>query len=103
MSSYTPIDEEIASCVAKVQLDQPGIGALKILAVIKQDNPDWSLSEKRLKKVLHRSSESALIARTGLDPTLNVDEIAPKVKVQLFAKGKGKVSQSDSSAKSRDW
>jgi hypothetical protein len=88
----TPSEQDVAACIGKVQSTQPTLGALKILAIIKEDHPDWVLSEKRFKKILNSlsSERTTLVARTGIDPSIDVEGIAPKVEVKLFGKGKGK-------------
>lgn len=83
-----PTDEDIALSLARVRSLYPGLGALKVLASIKSEHPEWSLSEKRLKKIINLNSP--LQAQTGLDSSIDIKGIAPKVQVKLFPHGKGK-------------
>jgi hypothetical protein len=87
-SSLVPTDQDVSASIARVQVDQPDLGAAKLLATIKGYHPEWSLSEKRLRKILH--AEAGLVATTGIDPTIDIKALAPKVAVKVFAKGKGK-------------
>lgn len=93
MTTTVPSDDAIAAFVEAARVAEPGLGYLKIYAALKRDHPDWSLSEKRFKKVAQTSSSSdgtALVARTGLDPSIRVQDVAPKVDIKLFPGGKGK-------------
>lgn len=106
-----PSDEVLIIAVTSLRDAHPSLGIAKLLQQLKTDHPDWAVSEKRLRKVMSTSSaattslatacvsqtydEPGLMAVTGLDTTLNVTEIAPKVKARLFGgeKGKGLVAR----------
>jgi len=106
-----PSDEVLIIAVTSLRDAHPSLGIAQLLQQLKTDHPDWAVSEKRLRKVMSMSSaattslatagvsqtndEPGLIAVTGLDTTLNVTEIAPKVKARLFGgeKGKGLVAR----------
>lgn len=89
----TPIDSEVTDLITQVQASQPDWGALKILAALRIQHPDWAISEKRFRKIQKIAANpdgSSLIARTGVDASIDVHIIAPKLDVKLFDKGKGK-------------
>jgi hypothetical protein len=100
----SPPDDELAPVVERLRSQNPSLGIAKLLVQLKTEQPGWAVSEKRLRKVLqglpggadaangqHQASgETVLVAETGLDPTVDVAQIAPKVKVKMFGGGKGK-------------
>lgn len=102
-TQVSPADDELSTAVASLKAASPELGITKVLARLRSDNPSWSVSEKRLRKVLAQlQGESApasggtqgesshdLIADTGLDTTIDWS-VAPKVKVKMFKDGKGK-------------
>lgn len=109
-----PSDEDLSPLVTSLKASYPDLGIAKLLAQLKIDHPTYSVSEKRLRKVLAQTLPSTnsvdtnateesskkggkksedgskdLIAETGLDSTIDWS-IAPKVKVKMFKDGKGK-------------
>ena len=103
-----PSDDELSPLVTSLKASHPDLGIAKLLAQLKLDHPTFSVSEKRLRKVLtqaqspnpqangqvsdsqiSKDGSKDLIADTGLDSTIDWS-IAPKVKVKMFKEGKGK-------------
>ena len=48
----SPEDEDLRSAVIELKGDNPSLGAAKLRALLLQENPTWTVSEARLKKVL---------------------------------------------------
>jgi hypothetical protein len=109
-SSVAPSDEELSPVVTKLRTENPSTGVPKLLQQLKSEHSDWAVSEKRLRKLLQTlnlpstavdstggdvDGETGLVADTGLDPSINVGGIAPKVKARMFGgeKGKGLVAR----------
>lgn len=99
MTAISPTDEELVPIVRDIRTSHPDLGAVKLLSQLRAVQPRWTISEKRLRKILQSitvsTSEPGLLAETHLDPTLSVTETAPKVKARLFGgeKGKGLVAK----------
>ncbi|BEI90386.1 uncharacterized protein CcaverHIS019_0304560 [Cutaneotrichosporon cavernicola] len=114
----TPGDDELRTAVRDARDANPDLGALKLLAAIK-DAKGWTLSEKRFRKALADVGGTAagggaaakpsakkkkgkksrrvgdhLEPETHLDSTLDIATIAPKVNARMFndARGKGLVA-----------
>ncbi|GFZ44719.1 Vesicular-fusion protein SEC18 [Saitozyma sp. JCM 24511] len=101
-----PVYKMVSSLVReRLRSQNPSLGIAKLLVQLKIEQPGWAVSEKRLRKILQAlpggadaangkhqaaSGETVLVAETGLDPTIDVAHIAPKVKVKMFGGGKGK-------------
>jgi hypothetical protein len=115
----SPSEDELVAGIKGVRDAHPELGILKLWAQLKTDKPEWAVSEKRFRKALATAGGTAsgagatapessgkkkkskadgheLVAQTGLDPTLDIDIIAPKVKAKMFGgtRGKGLVSKS---------
>lgn len=98
-----PTDDELLPAYQRIKQQDSSLGLAKVLAQLKVANPEWAVSEKRLRKVVAggqvvrppSSDEAGLVADTGLDPTIDIAHIAPKVKARLFGgeKGKGLVAR----------
>ncbi|WRT63316.1 uncharacterized protein IL334_000221 [Kwoniella shivajii] len=57
--SVAPSDEELNSAAIILRSAHPSLGIGKLLAQLKLDNPEWSISEKRFKRFLPRPSSSS--------------------------------------------
>ncbi|ODN98455.1 protein lysine methyltransferase SET5 [Cryptococcus wingfieldii CBS 7118] len=107
--TISPPDEELIITTKELRAAHPDKSILKLLAQLKLDRPEWSVSEKRFRKAHSATSdgegstpgasqsagtggkgEKPLIADTGLDPSVDVASLAPKVEVKMFKGGKGK-------------
>lgn len=99
MTSLTPSHDALLPIIRQLRVQHPDLGASKLLLQLKTAQPEWAVSEKRLRKLLQMISptidEPGLVADTHMDPTLQVTEIAPKVKAKMFGgeKGKGLVAR----------
>lgn len=102
-----PADEVLVPALQQLRLANPTLGIPKMLNQLKAAHPEWSISEKRLRKVAGaqgltlsapapsnaKGSERIrpdVIPKSHIDETLDVKEIAPKVQVKMFKGGKGK-------------
>ncbi|WWC85427.1 uncharacterized protein L201_000290 [Kwoniella dendrophila CBS 6074] len=121
MSGISPTDDELQITAQKLRETNPTLGISKLLAQLKIDHPEWTVSEKRFKKFITPTTaitgndstnggekkkvsnggaggggEDELIAKTGIDHSIDIANIAPKVKVKMFnieGKGKGLVAK----------
>lgn len=104
-TAVSPPEDVLVAAVTDLRTKHPSLGLTKTLTQLKTDHPEWTVSEKRLRKVIQSTPkangandeprEVGLIADTGLDPSIDVTNVAPKVKVKLFGgeKGKGLVAK----------
>jgi hypothetical protein len=100
----SPSDDLVISAIETTREVCPSMGAVKLLDRIKIRHPQWALSEKRFRKLLHSTSttngsgnkgngivtEKSLVAITSIDSSLDVASLASKVKVKMFGGEKGK-------------
>ncbi|KAG9119651.1 hypothetical protein FRC07_005241 [Ceratobasidium sp. 392] len=49
--THIPSDEEVLEQLAKLRVDNPTVGMIKAVTLIKERNPDWGLSTKRLRNI----------------------------------------------------
>ena len=109
----SPPDDIFLPYVTTLRSQNPSLGVPKLLASLKAGHPEWSVSEKRLRKAvqalnptngdvvghdnLNAVDEMGMVASTGLDPSITalVSSLAPKVKIRMFGgeKGKGLVAR----------
>lgn len=119
----SPADDELTNAVGAVRAAHPDLGILKLWAALKEQHPEWTVSEKRFRKVLAavggsgassstgpsapagKVADDELVAQTGLDKTLDIAALAPKVKAKLFGgtKGKGLVARAKLEAGEMLW
>jgi hypothetical protein len=57
-AEFIPSDKEVSDILNSVQSQNPDYGIKRILASIKSQRPEWTISEKRLKKLLSTSRSS---------------------------------------------
>ncbi|WWC67212.1 uncharacterized protein I206_101119 [Kwoniella pini CBS 10737] len=109
MSGITPTEEELKNKASSLRELNPTLGINKLLLQLKLDEPNWIVSEKRFKKYITPSINTTstnlnddnneideLIAKTGIDNSIEISKIAPKVKVKMFnlnGKGKGLIAK----------
>ena len=101
----SPCDDALITAAGEIRYTYPALGLAKLLSQLKSQHPEWIVSEKRFRRVLQSASteersiksqsETGLIAETGVDPSIDVARLAPKVKVKMFGgeKGKGLVAK----------
>lgn len=103
-----PPDDLLIPALQELRIAYPTLGIPKMLTQLKTAHPEWSISEKRLRKVagaqgLSLAAPTAtssgkpnerirpeVVPKSHIDETLNVSEIAPKVQIKMFKGGKGK-------------
>ncbi|KAG8993796.1 SET domain-containing protein 5 [Tulasnella sp. JGI-2019a] len=113
-SSISPSDQDVLTAVEAFRTKNPSLGVAKLQAAILSANPSWTLSEKRLRKILKppavvegdvidqnngdRDTEAStpvkaapvLFPKSKLNDDLDVEQWTKKVKVHVFGKAKGK-------------
>lgn len=52
MDPTNPTTEMVTSALRVLRNDSPTLGCTKVLATLKAENPTWTLSEQRLKKIM---------------------------------------------------
>ena len=104
--SSAPTDQELKEALKQLRAENPSLGTLKIHAQLKTSHPEWSVSEKRVKKILQaenltigppapkiteKSSRKLLLYPTSrVIENLDVSRWTTKVKVLNFGREKGK-------------
>lgn len=104
----SPSDEDLAHVVRDLRGKNPSLGAVKLLPLIlaRELDPPWTVSEKRLRKILQKEgltvtsgthpSDISPSASGNVFPTshtlshLNVEKWTTKVHVKDFGRKKGK-------------
>ncbi|KAG8878145.1 SET domain-containing protein 5 [Tulasnella sp. 332] len=108
--SISPSDQDVIQAIQASREEHPNLGVARLQAAILSANASWTLSEKRLRKIL-KTTDGGVDARsapeTPLAPTptktaphafpisklndeLNVEQWTRKVQVKVFGKTKGK-------------
>ncbi|KAJ1300730.1 hypothetical protein OPQ81_002374 [Rhizoctonia solani] len=95
-----PTDDELTGAVRSLRTSNAGIGVPKLLFALLSSQPEWSVSEKRLRKVIQRlkSEEgTSLYPTSSLNSALDISKYSTKIKPVLFGpeKGKGLVAVQD--------
>jgi hypothetical protein len=94
-----PTDDELTGAVRSLRASNSGLGIPKLLAALLSSQPEWSVSEKRLRKVTQKlkSEEANVRPTSSLNPALEVSKYSEKVKIAQFGpeKGKGLVATQD--------
>ncbi|CAE6517311.1 unnamed protein product [Rhizoctonia solani] len=95
-----PTDDELTGAIRSLRASNTGLGVPKLLAALLSSQPEWSVSEKRLRKVIQRlkSEEGTNFHPTSsLNSALDVSKYSSKLKPALFGpeKGKGLVATQD--------
>ncbi|KAF8889109.1 SET domain-containing protein [Infundibulicybe gibba] len=97
----SPTDQELRDSLTDLKSKNPAFGISKIHGLLLSSHPDWTVSEKRTRKMLQNEG---LIIRSGpqeeqnvglfpsshLIPGLDVSKLSSKVEVKYFDKKKGK-------------
>lgn len=95
MTTAPPADE-LVKLVKELRAEHPSLGAPKLLVILRQKNPEWCLSEKRLRKLLQQENLVATAVPAVVHPLSNIDEgvdastWTPQVAIKQFDKVKGK-------------
>ncbi|TFY73173.1 hypothetical protein EWM64_g10839, partial [Hericium alpestre] len=103
MSTTTsPSEDDLKAALVALKESNPALGIPKLHALVLAEHPTWSVSEKRVKRILQSaglvlsppSSKSpapdTLYPSSQLIPHLDVTKWSPKVAVKYFNKSKGK-------------
>lgn len=113
--SISPGEEVLATVVASLKNEHPALGIAKLHALLLSENPSWTVSEKRLRRILkNSSSDPSTSPGTGPGPSsssssetyrdahahlypsstlvegLDVSQWTTAVEVKYFDKKKGK-------------
>lgn len=110
-STVSPPDEAVIEAIKLVKDPNPEIGVSKLQSAILAANPAWTLSEKRIRKLLKpppvtdseglvsnpKAKETPIHPTSKLNDDLNVEQWSKKVQVKQFgkARGKGLVAKED--------
>ncbi|KAF1317079.1 hypothetical protein FI667_g15011, partial [Globisporangium splendens] len=82
MSTKTqPEEEHVLSAIQRVLDQNPDFGVKRVATVLKEQNPDWTISEKRVTKLLkkHKSSRISIAFDGANDDSDSTGEDSPKV------------------------
>jgi hypothetical protein len=90
----SPSDEELQDALTQLKAAHPTLGIPKLHARLRTDYPAWTVSEKRMRKVLATLAPSKDAApphpSSELVKGLDISQWTPRVDVRLFDKNKGK-------------
>lgn len=68
--SISPGEEVLATVVASLKNEHPALGIAKLHALLLSENPSWTVSEKRLRRILKNStSDPSTSPGTGPGPS----------------------------------
>ena len=91
-----PLDDELVKVLKALRAEHPSLGVPKLLVILRQEHPAWSLSEKRLRKLLQQENLVATVAPAVVYPISKIDEgvdastWTSQVAIKQFDKVKGK-------------
>ena len=98
-----PQESELINALISLKSKVPSLGISKIHALLLQTYPEWTVSEKRTRKILQThgltlsaqavssdSVEPRIFPSSQVIDRLDVSQWTPKVKVKYFNKRKGK-------------
>ena len=97
-----PQESELINALISLKNKEPSLGISKVHALLLQTHPEWTVSEKRTKKILQNhglvlsdamppdSAEPRIFPSSQIIDRLDVSQWTPKVKVKYFNKKKGK-------------
>lgn len=119
-SPISPSDDDVLAAIHVSRESHPDLGVSKLQAAILSENPTWTLSENRLRKILKRQTattdgsspaldgddavtpstpppKKAIYPSSKLNDELNIEQWTKKVQVKVFnnTKGKGLVAAQD--------
>ena len=95
-----PTDDELTGAVRSLRASNVGLGVPKLLVTLLSCQPEWSVSEKRLRKVIQKlkiEEVTNFYPTSSLNSALDVSKYSSKLKPMLFGpeKGKGLVATQD--------
>ena len=98
--SLSPPEEELKGALVELKHQNPSLGISKIYALLLKTHPNWTVSEKRTRKILQ--NEGLVLSSTPIKrptivypssrviPQLDVTQWTNKVEVNFFDQQKGK-------------
>ncbi|KAF7373607.1 Set-like protein [Mycena sanguinolenta] len=89
----SPSDEELQDALVQLKAAHPGLGIPKLHARLRADFPAWTVSEKRMRKILTALSPKAIVSpspSSQLVDGLDITQWTTRVDVRMFDKKKGK-------------
>ena len=99
MTAISPPEDELKSALLALKAANPSLGIPKIHALLLAQHPEWTVSEKRTRKVLQNeglvlnagsASAGQVYPSSGLIEGLDLTKWTAKVEVKFFNKAKGK-------------
>ncbi|TFK72380.1 SET domain-containing protein [Pluteus cervinus] len=100
--TFTPSDDELTTTLKELKSKNPTLGISKIHALLIAAHSEWTVSEKRTRKILQSvglvisnnsssgANEPAVYPSSKLIPNLDIRKWSTKVEVKYFNKIKGK-------------
>ncbi|CAE6398506.1 unnamed protein product [Rhizoctonia solani] len=88
-----PTDDELTDAVRSLRASNATLGVPKLHSALIASRPDWSVSEKRLRKAVQRLKsvdESNLYPTSNLNSALDVSKYSNKIRPIVFSTEKGK-------------
>ena len=111
-----PQESELISALISLKNKDPSLGISKVHALLLQTYPEWTVSEKRTRKILQLhglvvsamppdSVEPRVFPSSQIIDRLDISQWTPKVKVKYFnkKKGKGLVAERDMEVGEHIW
>ncbi|KAJ2996216.1 hypothetical protein NUW54_g7267 [Trametes sanguinea] len=98
-TQITPAEDELKSALLELKSANPTLGISKIHAQLLATHPEWTVSEKRTRKVLqgeglvnnaNGGTPGQLYPSSKLIEGLDVSKYSEKIEVKYFSKIKGK-------------
>lgn len=96
----SPSEDELTTAIVELKKENPDLGISKIHNLLITKYPDWTVSEKRTRKILQAQGLVAtasgntpnvlIYPSSRLVPGLDIQKWTPKVEVKWFDKRKGK-------------
>ena len=99
MSAVSPSEDDLKSALLALKTQNPTLGIPKIHALLLSTHPEWTVSEKRTRKILQTEGlvlnsaggvPGQVYPSSGLIEGLDVSKWTTKVEVKYFGKTKGK-------------
>jgi hypothetical protein len=83
MSEIVPSEEELLNVITAVKKADPELGIKKVLAAVNAQQPTWTVSEKRVKKLMQTlglvRATHLVVSGVEDDPSVPVSFIDPKL------------------------
>ncbi|KAL4065513.1 hypothetical protein V8B97DRAFT_1166233 [Scleroderma yunnanense] len=124
MSRHAILDEELRAALINLKKEKPNLGVAKIHSLLLETNPTWSVSEKRVRKILqtegllansapekgdgkeqHENGTARLCPSSSLNESLDVNKWSNKIEVRYFdaMRGKGLIATEDPFILAPEW